>query len=70
MYTPDALLGDALEKRARQAHMLFIGLPNTRDARHAAMGSYYRRQFVRDTARAADRGIFNAGERFMFLRLV
>ena len=53
MYAPDALRGDALERRARQAHMLFIGLPNTRDARHSAMGSYYRRQFNRDTARAA-----------------
>lgn len=52
MYAPDALRGDSLEKRARQAHMLFLGLPNTRDARHAAMGSYYRRQFSRDTARA------------------
>ena len=52
MYAPDALRGDALERRARQAHMLFIGLPNTRDARHAAMGSYYRRQFNRDAARA------------------
>ena len=53
MYAPEALRDDALERRARQAHMLFIGLPNTRDARHAAMGSYYRRQFNRDTARAA-----------------
>lgn len=53
MYAPDALRRDALERRARQAHMLFIGLPNTRDARHAAMGGYYRRQFNRDTARAA-----------------
>lgn len=53
MYAPDALHRDALERRARQAHMLFIGLPNTRDARHAAMGGYYRRQFNRDVARAA-----------------
>ena len=51
MYAPDPLRSDALERRARQAHMLFIGLPNTRDARHAAMGSYYRRQLGRDTAR-------------------
>ena len=51
-YAPEALRGDALERRARQVHMLYIGLPNTRDARHAAMGSYYRRQFNRDTARA------------------
>ena len=53
MYAPRALEGDMLERRARQAHMLFIGLPNTRDARHAALGGYYRRQFVRDTARMA-----------------
>lgn len=53
MYAPRQLEADALERRARQAHMLFIGLPNTRDARHAAMGSYYRRQLSRDTARAA-----------------
>ena len=53
MYAPRALQSDPLERRARQAHMLFLGLPNTRDARHAAMGSYYRRQFNRDTARAA-----------------
>ncbi len=57
MYAQDALRDDALEKRARQAHMLFIGLPNTRDARHAAMGSYYRRQFNRDTARATAAGL-------------
>ena len=53
MYAPRALESDMLERRARQAHMLFIGLPNTRDARHAALGSYYRRQFNRDTARMA-----------------
>ena len=53
MYAPSALRDEALERRARRAHMLFIGLPNTRDARHAAMASYYRRQFNRDTARAA-----------------
>jgi len=52
MYGPSHLRDDVLERRARQAHMLFIGLPNTRDARHAAMGGYYRRQFNRDTARA------------------
>ena len=51
MYTPTALENDVLERRARQAHMLFIGAPNTRDARHAAMGGYYRRQLGRDTAR-------------------
>ena len=53
MYRAQALRDDALERRARQAHMLFIGLPNTRDARHAALGSYYRRQHSRDVARAA-----------------
>lgn len=52
MYAPSRLAQDVLERRARQAHMLFIGLPNTRDARHAAMGSYYKRQYNRDTARA------------------
>jgi len=51
MYAPRRLEEDVLERRARQAHMLFIGLPNTRDARHAAMGGYYRRQLARDTAR-------------------
>lgn len=51
MYAPDQLRSDPLECRARQAHMLTIGLPNTRDARHTAMGSYYRRQFNRDMAR-------------------
>lgn len=51
MYAPGALEGDALERRARQAHMLFLGLPNTRDARHAAMAGYYKRQLNRDTAR-------------------
>ena len=51
MYSPPALENDVLEHRARQAHMLFIGAPNTRDARHAAMGGYYRRQLGRDTAR-------------------
>lgn len=51
MYAPQALENDVLERRARQAHMLFIGAPNTRDARHAAMGGYYRRQLGRDTAR-------------------
>lgn len=51
MYTLPRLRGDVLERRARQAHMLYLGLPNTRDARHAAMGSYYRRQLSRDTAR-------------------
>jgi len=51
MYTLAQLRGDVLERRARQAHMLYLGLPNTRDARHAAMGSYYRRQLSRDTAR-------------------
>ena len=53
MYAPDALREDPLERRARQAHMLFIGLPNTRDARHAALGGFYRRQYNRDVARAA-----------------
>ena len=53
MYTPGRLREDVLERRARQAHMLYLGLPNTRDARHAAMGSYYRRQLSRDTARMA-----------------
>lgn len=53
MYAPRALREDALERRARQAHMLYIGAPNTRDARHAAMGDYYRRQLSRDTARMA-----------------
>lgn len=53
MYAPDALRDDPLERRACQAHMLFIGLPNTRDARHTALGSYYRRQLNRDVARAA-----------------
>ena len=53
MYTLPNLRGDVLERRARQAHMLYLGLPNTRDARHAAMASYYRRQFSRDTARMA-----------------
>ena len=52
MYAPAVLRDDPLERRARQAHMLFIGLPNTRDARHTALGSYYRRQFNRDVARA------------------
>lgn len=42
---------DPLERQARQAHMLYLGLPDTRDARHAAMGSYYRRQLSRDVAR-------------------
>ena len=51
MYTLPRLRDDVLERRARQAHMLYLGLPNTRDARHAAMGSYYRRQLARDTAR-------------------
>lgn len=51
MYALPQLRGDVLERRARQAHMLYLGLPNTRDARHAAMGSYYRRQLSRDTAR-------------------
>ena len=51
MYTLPRLREDVLERRARQAHMLYLGLPNTRDARHAAMGSYYRRQLSRDTAR-------------------
>ena len=51
MYAPHALRQEALERRAEQVHMLFIGLPNTRDARHAAMGSYYRRQASRETAR-------------------
>lgn len=51
MYAPQALENDVLERRARQAHMLFIGAPNTPDARHAAMGGYYRRQQGRDTAR-------------------
>lgn len=53
MYAPDVLRNDPLERRARQAHMLFIGLPNTRDARHTALGGYYRRQLDRDVARAA-----------------
>lgn len=57
MYALHALREDPLERRARQAHMLFIGLPNTRDARHAAMGGYYRRQLGRDTARAAALGL-------------
>ena len=57
MYAPRQLEADPLERRARQAHMLFIGLPNTRDARHAAMASYYRRQFNRDTARAVAQGL-------------
>lgn len=51
MYEPRQLRADALERRACQAHMLYIGLPNTRDARHAAMGGYYRRQQGRDMAR-------------------
>ena len=51
MYAPRQLQSDALERRAQQVHMLFIGAPNTRDARHAAMASYYRRQSVRDSAR-------------------
>ena len=53
MYAARALAEDPLERRARQAHMLFIGLPDTRDARHAAMASYYKRQLGRDTARTA-----------------
>ena len=53
MYTMPRLAEDVLERRAQQAHMLFIGLPNTRDARHAAMGSFFKRQFNRDVARAA-----------------
>lgn len=57
MYAPRQLMDDALERRARQAHMLFIGLPNTRDARHAAMGGYYRRQNNRDVARLAALGL-------------
>lgn len=57
MYAPQALEDDVLERRARQAHMLFIGLPNTRDARHTAMGGYYRRQLTRDTARLAALGL-------------
>lgn len=51
MYAPRQLRFDALERRAEQAHMLFIGAPNTRDGRHTAMGSYYRRQLDRDVAR-------------------
>ena len=51
MYAPQALEAEALERRACQAHMLNLGLPNTRDARHTAMGSYYGRQFNRETAR-------------------
>ena len=57
MYSPCALREDVLERRARQAHMLFLGLPNTRDARHSAMGSYYRRQLARDTARLTALGL-------------
>ena len=57
MYAPARLEGDVLERRARQAHMLYIGLPDTRDARHAAMGDYYRRQLVRDTARLTALGM-------------
>lgn len=57
MYAPAELQEDALERRARQAHMLYIGLPNTRDARHAAMGGYYRRQLERDTARLTALGL-------------
>ena len=57
MYAPQALESDVLERRARQAHMLFIGLPNTPDARHTAMGGYYRQQFSRDTARLTALGL-------------
>ncbi|MBQ3423862.1 MAG: hypothetical protein IJH38_01530 [Clostridia bacterium] len=51
MYAPDRLAEDSLEQRAVQAHMLYLGLPNTPDARHTALGDYCRRQTVRDTAR-------------------
>ena len=52
MYAPDRLEADPMEKRAQQAHMLYLGLPQTRDARHFALRDYYRRQYNRDNARA------------------
>ena len=52
MYGCDRLDNDLIESRARRAHLLYAGRTADADARRAAMASYYRRQYERDSSRA------------------
>ena len=52
MYGRDRLESDLIERRARRAHLLYAGQSGDEAARRAAMASYYRRQYDRDSSRA------------------